>query len=155
MVLSGVLRALMAPAEGGLPAAPRVTSPVPGDIMSELVVLRRAVWSAWFSGDTAALRHYLGPELVAIGPDARPWHDFEGSVREAARFAASGGRLVSIEFPRTLGHRFGGAIILFSEYRATLQLDGATRVVDGRATEVFIRSGGRWVHTSWHLDAVG
>jgi hypothetical protein len=32
---------------------------------------------------------------------------------------------------------------------------GQEQETTGRGTEVFVRRHGRWVHTGWHLDAVG
>ncbi len=151
MKVPGVLRALVGYAR---PAAVPLTASITGRRYAELLTARRAVWGAWFTGDTATLRRHLAPELVAIGPDSRPWHTLAHSLEESERFAAAGSRLMDVAFPLTVPHRFGATVVLFSEYRVLLAAGDDVRAQQGRPTEVFVRSGGRWVHTSWHLDAV-
>ena len=154
MKVGGILRSLLGAAPEEPSAAPQVTSDLPGHRLAELLLLRRKVWQAWFGGDTATLRRHLGPELVAIGPDSRPWERLGESLEASARFVADGSELLGVEFPVTVTHRFGPVVVLFSEYRLMHARNGALRALQGRSTEVFVESGGRWVHTSWHLDAV-
>lgn len=133
-------------------AAPRITTTLSGAELAGLEVARQAVWVDWFSGDTAALRRVLGPELVAIAPGVAHWHSLEESLAASAGFRASGGRLVAVSFDSTLTHRFGETVVMFSHYTVITESRGRRQTQKGRATEVFIRANGRWLHTSWHID---
>jgi hypothetical protein len=42
--------------------------------------------------------------------------------------------------------------VMFSHYALEMDHGGEQSSMRGRATEVFIRHNGGWVHTSWHLD---
>ncbi|HJS48295.1 MAG TPA: hypothetical protein VJ773_09945 [Gemmatimonadales bacterium] len=47
-------------------------------------------------------------------------------------------------------------MILYFTFRLGLSDPAGTlRETTGRGTEVFVRGNGRWIHTGWHLDAVG
>jgi ketosteroid isomerase-like protein len=106
----------------------------------------------WFTGDTTSLRKLLGPELIAIATDAKLWQTLDESLAASAQFKASGGKLLSVEFNNTTIHRFGDVVVMFSGYVLTTEHGDRQSRTTGRATEVFVRSDGRWVHTSWHLD---
>ena len=72
-----------------------------------------------------------------------------------AQFAAGGGSLKSLEFPRNVFQQYGDTVILYTSFRAVLvDRDGLAQPVAGRGTEVFVRRDGRWIHTGWHLDPV-
>ena len=133
-------------------AAPRVARTLSATELADLEVVRKAVWVDWFSGDTASLRKVLGPELVAIAAGVPHWQSLDESLAASAGFKASGGRLVSVSFDSTLTHRFDETIVMFSHYTVVTESAGQRQTQKGRATEVFVRSNGRWVHTSWHLD---
>lgn len=133
-------------------AAPRVATTLPPDELAALEVIRRDVWVNWFAGDTAALRRILGPELIAISPDSRLWQSLDQTLAGAAEFRAGGGRLVSVTFEGTTIHRLGEVVVMFSRYALDMERGEERFGQAGRATEVFVRSQGRWVHTSWHLD---
>lgn len=133
-------------------AAPRTAMTLSGAELTALEAVRHAVWVDWFSGDTASLRRVLGPELVAISAGAPHWQSLESSLASSADFKASGGTFVSVSFDSTLTHRFGETIVMFSHYAVVTERSGRRRTQRGRATEVFVRSNGRWLHTSWHLD---
>lgn len=132
--------------------AHRATTPLPQREVDALETLRRDVWVHWFGGDTAALRRVLAPELVAISPDSELWQDLEASVAGSARYKANGGSLAAVEFSNTTVHHANGVVIMFSRYAAHLVNNGAHTEQKGRATEVFVKSNGAWVHTSWHID---
>lgn len=132
--------------------APRVTSTLPPDELRALESVRRAVWVNWFSGDTAALRRVLPPELVTISPDTGGYGTLERNIARSAQYKAAGGEFVSVDFTDKALHRFGDVVVMFSHYEVHTRSKGQPVVQRGRATEVFVRSGGRWVHTSWHLD---
>jgi hypothetical protein len=133
-------------------ATPRVAMPLSGTQLADLEAVRKAVWVDWFSGDTASLRKVLGPELVAISAGVPHWQSLDESLATSAGFKASGGKLVSVSFDSTLTHRFGETVVMFSHYAVVTASGGQRQTQEGRATEVFVRSNGRWLHTSWHLD---
>ncbi|MCA0374620.1 MAG: nuclear transport factor 2 family protein [Gemmatimonadetes bacterium] len=135
--------------------APRVTTTLPAEARTALERERRAVWVHWFTADTAALRRALGPELVAMSTGSSTWQTLEESIAASTRFRADGGTLVSVDFEGTTLHRFGETVVMFSRYHVVTSKHGVRSDLRGRATEVFVRSGGRWVHTSWHLDESG
>ena len=131
---------------------PRIATTLSASELTTLEAVREAVWVDWFSGDTAALRRALAPELVAISPGAPHWQSLQQSIDGSAKFKAGGGRFVSVAFDSSMIHRFGDAVVMFSHYRVVTAGGQGQRTQKGRATEVFVRSNGRWVHTSWHLD---
>jgi hypothetical protein len=135
-------------------SAPRVTGTLPAAELTALERIRHDVWVHWFSGDTAALRRVLGPELVAISPDVAHWQSLEQSLAGSARFKSGGGRLISVSFDSTAIHRFGEVVVMFSHYAVVTEHSGSRATQKGRATELFVRQAGKWVHTSWHLDVV-
>lgn len=134
--------------------APRVATALAPAELSELEEVRKKVWVDWFSGDTVALRRVLGPELIAMGPGEADWQSLDETLAASAQFKASGGRLVSVTFDSSTVHRLGDVVVMFSRYTVVTENAGQQSTLAGRATEVFVRSTGRWVHTSWHLDQI-
>lgn len=135
--------------------APRVASALTGAELRDLEAVRRKVWVDWFSGDTASLRRVLAPELVAMSSGSTNWQSLAETIASSAKFKAEGGKFVSVEFESTVTHRFGDAVVMFSRYSIATEKAGRLSSEKGRVTEVFVRSGGRWVHTSWQLDNDG
>jgi ketosteroid isomerase-like protein len=133
-------------------AAPRVATTLPAQELAELETVRKNVWVHWFAGDTAALRRVLGPELVAISPESPDYQSLDATLAGAAGFKASGATLASVTFTSTMVHRFGDVVVMFSHYALEMDKAGQRSEHKGRATEVFVRHNGRWVHTSWQLD---
>jgi hypothetical protein len=133
-------------------AAPRVARTLSSTELADLEVIRAAVWVDWFTGDTASLHRVLGPELVAISAGTPHWQSLDETLASSAGFKANGGKLVSVSFDSTLTHRFGETVVMFSHYTVVLESGGQRQTQKGKATEVFVRSNGRWLHTSWHLD---
>ena len=133
-------------------AAPRVATTLPAAELAALETVRTAVWVDWFSGDTAALRRVLAPELVAMSTGAPYWQSLGETLAASARFKASGAKFVSVGFDSTVTHRFGETVVMFSRYEVVTENGDGRTTRKGRVTEVFVRAGGRWVHTSWHLD---
>ncbi len=133
-------------------AAPRVATTLSGAELTALETVRKAVWVDWFSGDTAALHRVLGPELVAISGGAPHWQSLGQTIASSADFKAKGGKFVSVAFDSAMTHRFGDVVVMFSHYTIVTENLGERSTQRGRATEVFVRTSGKWVHTSWHLD---
>lgn len=134
-------------------AAPRVTTTLSATELTALEAVRKSVWVDWFSGDTVALRHVLAPELVAMSAGAPRWQSLNETIAGSARFRAGGGKFVSVTFDSSMTHRFGDVVVMFSRYSVVTENTDGKTTRTGRATEVFVRTSGRWVHTSWHLDA--
>lgn len=133
-------------------AAPRVGGTLPPAELTSLESLRKDVWIQWFSGDTAALRKVLSPELVAVSPDGPHWFSLQESLNGSANYKASGAKLLSVDFDSTMVHRFGEVVVMFSHYTVVTEKSGKRATTKGRATELFVRNNGKWVHTSWHID---
>lgn len=146
---------LLAVAASPLPAqqyGPQPDSATRGEILA----LREAAWRTWFNNDQAGFQRIVPDELIAIGWGGGPWSDRAQNLAQMSEFAKSGQRLQSLEFPRDVFQAYGDAVILYSTFRLVL-VDGAgaTEETSGRGTEIFVRRNGRWIHTGWHLDAVG
>lgn len=123
---------------------------------AELLTLREAAWRAWFGNDRAAFLR-LGPdELVALGWSGGPWDDRDQALARMGEFAKGGAWITTLEFPRNVFQQYGDVVILYTSFRIVLT-NGAGQAEEtaGRGTEVFVRRNGRWIHTGWHLDAVG
>jgi hypothetical protein len=133
--------------------APRVTTTLSATELTALEAVRKAVWVDWFSGDTTALRRVLGPELVAMGAGESYWQSLSETIAGSAKFKAGGGKFVSVGFDSAKTHRFGETVVMFSRYSVVTENAKGRTTQKGRATEVFVRANGRWVHTSWHLDS--
>ena len=90
---------------------------------------------------------------VAIDPGGGDWGNrksvFEGSVG----FAANGGKLVRLEFPKTEIQVYGSTAIVYSNYVYEIEQSGKRSANSGRVTEVFVNRNGVWVNPSWHMDA--
>jgi ketosteroid isomerase-like protein len=137
----------------GAQPAPRVMTGMPAADLTTLDKLRKQVWVDWFTGDTASLRRVLGPELVAISAGEPHWQSLDQTIAGSAAFKRTGATLVSVTFDSTMVHRSGDVVVMFSHYAVVTQNKGTRDTQKGRATEVFVRHAGRWVHTSWHLDS--
>ena len=121
---------------------------------SELLATRELAWRAWFGGDRAALEAMLPAEFIAIGWDAAPWENKASTIEASQGFARDGGKLSLLEFPKTEIQAYGDVAIVYSTYRVGFTAGGQEVLQEGRATEVFVRRGGKWLHPGWHLDSV-
>ena len=133
-------------------AAPSVSTPLSRADLAALEVIRKDVWVHWFTGDTAQLRRVLAPELVAISAEAPHWQSLDETLAGAAKFKAGGGTFVSVTFDSNTIHHFRDVVVMFSHYAVVTERAGTRATQKGLATEVFVRTDGRWVHTSWQLD---
>jgi hypothetical protein len=121
----------------------------------ELLQLRDAVWRAWFGNDRDAFQRIVPAELVALSWTGGAWHDRRSTMEAMATFAEGGQTIRTLEFPRNVFQRYGDVVILYTTFRIVLaDRDGKESATSGRGTEIFVRRGGRWIHTGWHLDAI-
>jgi ketosteroid isomerase-like protein len=129
---------------------PRPISPAE---RAELLRQREAVWRAWFANDRAYLDKVIPAETIAINAGEEPWHTRESVLAGAEQFAASGARLVRLEFPKTEVQVYGDVAILYTTYLFEAEQGGQRTTVSGRGTEIFVHRDGRWVNSGWHLDS--
>jgi hypothetical protein len=120
---------------------------------TELLATRELAWRAWFGGDRAALEAMLPPEFIGIGWGEGPWSDRAASLAGSEEFARGGGKLTRLEFPRTEIQVYGDVAFVYSTYLVEFTSEGQPVVQEGRATEVFVRRRGKWLHPGWHLDS--
>jgi hypothetical protein len=119
---------------------------------SELLAAREQVWRAWFAHDSVQLDRLLPRDgFLAIGGDS-VWQSREQTIEGSRAFARNGGRLVSIEFPRTEMQVFGDVVVIYTTFKYTTELQGQRRDARGNAVEVFRRRNGVWQNPSWYLD---
>jgi hypothetical protein len=133
----------MAPGSTALTAAER----------DELLRAREAVWKAWFANDQDELLRALPAETIAIDAGVEAWGDVAEILRRARSFAADGGRLVRLEFPKTEIQAFSAVAVLYTTYLLETEHRGERVTMQGRGTEVFVRRDGRWLNAGWHLDS--
>lgn len=116
---------------------------------------REAVWRAWFAGDTTTLSSLVPPELVTIEPGSGKFGTRASNLEGSRGFAASGGKLARLVFPRTEFQVYGNTVILYTTYEMDLVSGGKTQTERGAATEIFVRQGDRWINTGWQLAPLG
>jgi ketosteroid isomerase-like protein len=116
-----------------------------------LLEARDAVWRAYFAGDRAALEKLLPEELLTLEPGGE-WGNRKAVFEGSARFAADGGKLVRLEFPKTEMQVYGSTAIVYSSYLYEIEQGGKRSVNTGRVTEVFVNRNGTWINPSWHMD---
>ena len=119
----------------------------------DLLDARDAVWRAYFAGDRAALEKLLPEDLLTIEPRGGDWGNRNAALDGSARFAAGGGKLVRLEFPKTEIQVYGYTAIVYSSYLYEIEQGGKRSVNSGRVTEVFVYRHGAWVNPSWHMDS--
>jgi ketosteroid isomerase-like protein len=95
----------------------------------------------------------LPPEFIGIGWGEGPWSDRAASLAGSEEFARGGGKLTRLEFPRTEIQAYGDVAFVYSTYLVEFTSEGQPVVQEGRATEVFVRRRGKWLHPGWHLDS--
>lgn len=122
------------------------------DDRGELLKARESVWRAWFVNDTKALEQLVPPDTIVISAGEEKWKNQADILQSAAKFQASGGKLVRLEFPRTEIQRFGDVAITYSQYLYETEEAGKRSVTSGRVTEVFVRRDGKWTNPGWHTD---
>ena len=125
--------------------------PLGDEERAEVLKAREAVWRAWFAGDTAALTALVPPELVTIEPGSDRFGTRASNLEASRGFAAAGGKLTRLVFPRTEFQSYGNTVILYTTYELDMVAEGKAKTERGAATEVFVRQGARWLNTGWQL----
>jgi ketosteroid isomerase-like protein len=135
-------------------ATPIPTTSLPPVIRQQVLDAREAIWRAYFTNDQATLEKLIPDEAIAISEGSDQWDDRAAILAGAKRFAASGARLVSLEFPKTEMQVYGSGTIVFvyTTYRYDLDTNGVKTTATGRGTEMFVRRGGAFLNAGWHLD---
>jgi ketosteroid isomerase-like protein len=142
------------PVDNGAARDPAQAWTLPDADREVLLAARRAVWEAWFTGDAARIGRAIPDDAIAIDPGDEPWADKPEIVRRATEFAASGAKLIRLEFPRTEIQAIGSVAILYTTYLfETESADGERRTSSGRGTEIFVSRNGEWLNSGWHLDS--
>lgn len=135
-------------------AEPENAPRVPTDAeRAELLAVRESVWRAFFANDRARLEALVPEELIAVNVGSEPWQNRDEAFAAAEEFARSGVRLVELAFDRTDILMYGDVALLFTRYRYVADTNGERSTTAGRGTEVFVRRGGRWWNSGWHLDS--
>jgi ketosteroid isomerase-like protein len=119
-----------------------------------LLDAREAVWRAYFAGDRAALEKLLPEDLITLEPYAGSWGNRKTVLENSARFAAGGGKLLRLEFPKTEIQMYGYTAFVYSTYFYEVEEGGKRNQASGRVTEVFVQRNGAWVNPGWHMDTV-
>lgn len=130
--------------------ASRNTLFVPGAAArDQLLKARRAVWDAWFGGDTATLVKLLPPETIALSPG--DWHHRDEIIKNSGAFERSGAKLVRLEFPKTEIQAYGDVLIIYTTYVFETEVGGRRTSQSGKATEMFVYRDGTLLNTGWQL----
>ena len=120
---------------------------------SELLKVRRDVWLVWLANDQEALKRLVPDDTVVISAGEAKWKHQAEVLQSAADFHAAGGKLISLEFPRTEVQHFGDVAIIWSEYVLQVEVGGKREKTAGRVTEVFVKRNGQWTNPGWHTDS--
>src|SRR5207249_4682986 len=119
-----------------------------------VLAAREAVWRAWFAGDADGLSKLVPPELITIDPGSDTFGTRASNLAGSRGFAASGGKLTRLVFPRTEFQAYGNTVILYTTYEMDLVAGGKPSTQRGVATEMFVQINDRWMNTGWHLTPV-
>jgi ketosteroid isomerase-like protein len=118
----------------------------------ELLQVREAVWRTWFAGDVTKLAQLVPADTLVVSAGEKEWKHQADVLKQSAEFHAAGGKLLRLEFPKTIVQHFGNVAIVWSQYILEIQSGGKRSVSAGRASEVFVFRDGAWVNPGWHTD---
>lgn len=139
---------------GGWVRGGDVLAAVPDDAeRARLLKVREDGWRAFFANDQARMKMIFPSDTIAINAGQGNWDGQKETLASAEEFASQGGKLISLQFPRTEIQIYGDVAVLYSLYRVETEVAGKRAVQQGRATEVFHRRNGRWVNPGWHTDS--
>jgi ketosteroid isomerase-like protein len=122
------------------------------EIREHILAKRDAVWKAWFSNDRPTLEKLIPEEAIAINSGSKEWSNRAAIFASAKDFAASGAKLVKLEFPKTEIQAYGNTVLIYTSYVYEIEKDGKRTTSSGRGTEMFVRRGDELVNVGWHLD---
>ena len=123
------------------------------DLKKTLMDLRESIWRAWFTNDSAFLRHTLRPDMVAADDQQGGLKTREDILADTKKFADSGAKILKLEFPHTEIRIFEQTAILVSDFRWEGQADGKTiGPVTGHTTDIFIYRDGKWYESGWQYS---
>ena len=151
VVLSSIMCLVPRLAAGQSRPSHRLSERVDEATRRELLAARDAIWHAWFANDTAQLQRLLPRATTAVEPGGS-WQNRQEILDGAREFAEGRGKLTRLEFSDTQILLDGDIAVVHSTYRLETVTSGKTAPSRGRATEVFVREGGRWVNPFWHLQ---
>ena len=119
---------------------------------AELLKVRRSVWVAWFAGDQVALKKLVPEDTITISTGEPKWKHQAEVLKSATDFHAAGGKLISLEFPKTEVQHFGDVAVVWSSYTLEFEIEGKRIKQAGRVTEIFVKRNGQWTNPGWHTD---
>ena len=122
---------------------------------NEILAAREAVWRAWFTNDRVTLEKLIPEETIAIDNGSEAWSDRKAIFASAQQFADSGGRLIKLDFPKTMFQIYGNTIIVYTTYIVETEMNGKRNIEKGRGTEIFVQRDDTIVNVGWHLDSQG
>ena len=131
----------------------QLPAPVSPALREKILAARETVWRAWFSNDQNVLGRVIPEETIAVNAGEEAWAGRETILAGAREFAENGGKLVSLDFPRTEIQLYGDVAILYTTYEVETEVGGEIQILAGRGTEIFVRRNGNWVNSGWHLDS--
>jgi ketosteroid isomerase-like protein len=135
-----------------LPLTARSAESLPAD--TEVLEVRERVWRDWFAGNRQALLEVLPADFVGIGAGGGVGQTRAETIASSQAFAGAGSKLTNLAFTDNQIQRLGNVTIIYCGFTFTTQdKAGSANTVTGRATEVFLRSGSKWLHPGWHLDS--
>lgn len=119
-----------------------------------VLAVREAAWRAFFAGDAATLKKILPVEFLGMSEGDGEWQNLATVLERSKGFAAGGGKLIRLEFPKTEIQAYGATATIYTTYLYEVETNGQRRVSQGRATEMFVFRDKQWLHNGWHLEAV-
>ncbi len=127
---------------------------IPEPLQKSLLAAREAVWRSWFAGDTQKLTELLPDDTIAINAGGGDqWPGLAAILESSKAFAAAGGKLIRLEFPKTEIRSYGRTAIIYTTYLfETETAAGQRNISSGRATEIFVFRNGKWLNPGWHMD---
>ena len=105
------------------------------------------------ANDQAKLQGAAAPDAVTISAGTAEWHDLEGVAEVGRRLFRDRGQADPPRVPRTEVQAYGDTAFVYSLYEFDLDGPQGKRSASGRATEIFVKQDGRWIHPGWHLDS--
>lgn len=121
-------------------------------IRQRILAAREAVWRAYFTNDQATLERLIPEETIAIDNGSKDFGNRANVLEAAKGFAASGAKLVRLEFPKTEIQVYGNTVILYTTYLYEIEAEGKRTTKTGRGTEIFVRRGNELINSGWHLS---